>query len=176
MSRITLKFVKSNTGRWLRRFLEPSKPWNILFVTAGILVLVWTLTIYRAQARDEAANTARTAANAEAIQTSCIQSIPTLNKINVFVMSVGGIAVGLNDIAKVLVTNGQATLDHTPKTSAIYKTRKANLVRTRAAKAESLAAASASKKLHFTVPTKADCMVLAVKEAGVNQAKHQRGR
>lgn len=147
------KFAASRVGQAVFHALAPNRTWVFLFVVAIVSVNVWTLTIQRAQAHDEAihaadiaANHAREIANAESQYRSCLGSVPVLKKINGFIQ-------GNKIIRDTLVANARANVSTTAIDDPQYDTRVANLHRLEMARAESF-------QVQFPVPTAATCMAL----------------
>lgn len=146
------RFTRSKAGRSILRVLEPSRWWIILFAAALIVVVVWTLTIYRDEAKDQARLAAsqavhqaeikeqrdRVVANADSQYRQCVASIRTYRKINGFIQ-------GQSIIAGALVSNATANVEATPTTSSQYLTKVRNLQRLIVAK-------DASKQVQFPVP------------------------
>lgn len=140
---VVKKFWHSRFGRAAERALTPSKWWNILFGFVVIVVVVWTLTIYRSQAKDEAVHAAEIVANADGQYNQCVASIPAFTKINGFI-------TGDRIIRNTLVKNSYAIYIATPKTSMQYIIRRSNWQHLRKARA-------AAYQVKFPVPTKKQC-------------------
>lgn len=140
------RFAQSRVGQRVFHALAPSRAWVVIFVVAIVGVNVWTLAIYRTQAKDEATHAAEIAANADSQYHQCVSSIPVLRKINGFISGEG-------IIASALVSNGRANLAATPTTSPLYSTRVKNLERLEEARA-------AAAQVKFPVPTRESCRAL----------------
>lgn len=140
------KFTGSKVGRLLMQRLDSWKPWVVVLAAGLIAVNVWTLTIYRGQARDEATHAAEIVASADGQYTSCVGSIPVLKKINGFI-------IGARVVDEALVRNSRANLAATPIDSPLYTVRAGNLNRLRAASA-------AAAQVRFPVPTRSTCNAL----------------
>lgn len=140
------RFTRSRPGLWLRGKLDDWKPWVGILLAAVVAVNVWTLTIYRAQAKDEAVHSAEIVANADGQYHQCVTSMPVLAKINRFI-------VGAQVVDAALVANSRANLAATPKTSPLYELRQGNLERLRDALASAV-------EVKFPVPTRATCAEL----------------
>ncbi len=119
-------------------------------VVLGLVVLGVSTAIYTA-------HTAAKQSKQEAIQeaairdeyTRCVNSIPLLSKFREHVH-------GVNDLARILVKNSEASIAAAPKNDPLAATRRANLERTRHA-ARRIAAVQT-----FPVPTVASCELLRV--------------
>lgn len=143
MTRIVDGLERTRPGRWVRRFFVHWQPWFVVFAIGMIGTLVWTLTISRNQARDEAVHAAEIVANADAQRAQCIGSIPVLRKINGFIE-------GSQIVDAALVKNSLANLKVTPKGTHLYAVRAGNLQRLTAAR-------DAAAQVKFPVPTKTQC-------------------
>lgn len=96
------------------------------------------------QARDEAVHQAESESALAAQRSSCLDSIPTLQRINVFVD-------GVHDLHAVLEQNSKALLDAAPADQR--KVRLANWLRIKAT-------VKKVAGIHFPVPTRAECRAL----------------
>lgn len=142
------RFWRSDFGRKTIRVLEPSKWWTIAFSIAVIAVIVWTLTIYRQQARDEAAHAAEIVANADGQYTACLVAIPIAERINAFI-------AGEKIIRNTLVRNSLANHLADPTNPV----KLANYQRLRRARAEAY-------QVRFPVATPAVCLARRTKVFG----------
>lgn len=133
----------------VRRHMDNWRPWVVILAVGLIAVNVWTLTIYRTQASEEAARTAQIVSNAEGQERSCIASIPILTKINQFI-------VGDRIIRDALIANAKASVRSTPRSSPQRATRVANLHRLEQAREKAY-------EVRFPVPTKRECVALRAK-------------
>lgn len=154
---INNRFTRSQRGMRLLHILEPSKWWTIIFALGAIAIITWTLTIYKAQARDEATHEAEIVANADGQYNQCVASIPVLSKINGFI-------AGDRIIRNTLVKNSYGTYISTPRSSGQYEVRKANWLRLRQARV-------AAYQVKFPVPSQPQC---AARRAQVFKQAHER--
>lgn len=134
-------------GDRIRRFFEPSKPWNIMFLLA-IGVLIGYMSVINARTiRDEAVRTAEAQSSKNAAVARCMESRPILMKFSRHVQ-------GVNDGFVTLVTNSRKTIAQTPTSDPEYGVRVANLHRLLAAMRKVAALPG------FPVPTKAKCRAM----------------
>lgn len=143
------RFWRSPFGKRVIHILEPSRWWTVIFGVGAIAIIVWTLTIYRQQARDEATHAAEIGANATSQYHQCVTSIPVLVKINGFI-------AGDRIIRNTLVENSYRVYVATPVRTMERRIRYANWVRLRRARAEAY-------EVKFPVPTAASCAALRAK-------------
>lgn len=139
--------------RAVRRRLDKPDVWTVIayFGLAAVVVGLFfvnqqTQKTVSHQARDEAIRVAQIKGSAAANYTACIKSIPELRKISTHL-------AGVNQLADVLVTNGEAVLEATPRSDPQYPIRHANLVRLLRSR-EKIGAVRA-----LPVPTRTDCLL-----------------
>src|SRR5438067_1553888 len=95
--------VRMTLGERIRRFFEPSKPWNIMFLLA-IGVLIGYMAVINARTlKDEAVRTAETQAAKNAAVARCADARPILMKFSRHVQ-------GVNSVVHTLVKNSRAVL------------------------------------------------------------------
>lgn len=136
------RFWRSPFGERLIRLLEPSRWWIVIFIVGIIFVNVWTLTIYRTQAKDEAAHAAENVANSDGQYVACLKSIPVLEKVN-------GIIENDRIIRDALVKNSRA--NHLADPGDPVKAE--NYRRLKQARADAY-------QVKFPIPTKESCAEL----------------
>lgn len=134
-----------------RKYLSDWRTW-IGIAYFGLVAVVVALGVYNSRLNDNIRETARISAardaeirmNTVTRRQQCLQSIPSLKKINMFLE-------GVRNAHEVLLINAKAALDQTSPSDRLYRLRKESLERLKKASADVEIPA-------FPVPTKKKCL------------------
>lgn len=131
-------------GDRTRRFFEPSRPWNIMFLIAIGVIVGYGWMINSRTIRDEAIRASEAQSAKTAAVARCVESRPLLRKFSRHVR-------GVNEFTLTIVGNSEAVLEQTPRSDPQHDVRSANLRRLINARNKIAALPG------FPVPTLSEC-------------------